>query len=62
MDEELVLLEGDMVKSIVNGITTINFSYRIKKILFKEMEKTIMLKLLGRCIRYVALHNRISSL
>ncbi|PPD73161.1 hypothetical protein GOBAR_DD29920 [Gossypium barbadense] len=40
MNEEFVLLEGDMVKSIVNGITTINFSYRIKKILFKEMEKT----------------------
>ncbi|MBA0648547.1 hypothetical protein Goklo_016247 [Gossypium klotzschianum] len=62
MDEEFVLLEGDMVKSIVNGITTINFSYRIKKILVKEMEKTVVLKLLGRSISYVALHNRISSL
>ncbi|MFQ6657971.1 hypothetical protein Gotur_027438 [Gossypium turneri] len=62
MDEEFVLLEGDMVKSIVNGITTINFSYRIKKILFKEMEKTVVLKLLGRSISYVSLHNRISSL
>ncbi|MBA0682268.1 hypothetical protein Goari_023999, partial [Gossypium aridum] len=62
MDEEFVLLEGDMVKSIVNGITTINFSYRIMKILFKEMEKTVVLKLLGRSISYVALHNRISSL
>ncbi|MBA0648594.1 hypothetical protein Goklo_016290 [Gossypium klotzschianum] len=46
-DEEFVLLEGNMVKSTINGIPTINFSDRIKDILFKEMEKTVVLKLLG---------------
>ncbi|KAK5839365.1 hypothetical protein PVK06_008144 [Gossypium arboreum] len=61
-ENEFVLLEGDMVKSIVNRSLTINFSYHIKKILFKEMEKTVVLKLLGRSISYVAFHNRISSL
>lgn len=57
-----MLLEGDVIKSIVNGISTINFPNRIKQILFKEMEKAVILKLLGRRISYVALHSRISCL
>ncbi|MBA0586038.1 hypothetical protein Gorai_016793 [Gossypium raimondii] len=40
-------LLGNMVKSTINGIPTINFSDRVKDILFKEMEKTVVLKLLG---------------
>ncbi|MBA0828489.1 hypothetical protein Goarm_013161 [Gossypium armourianum] len=51
-DGEFVLLEGNMVKSTINGIPTINFSDRIKDILFKEMEKTVVLKLLERKSRH----------
>ncbi|MFQ6635257.1 hypothetical protein Gotur_012197 [Gossypium turneri] len=39
----------------------VNLSH-IKEILFKEMELTIILKLLGRSIGYNAFHNRILSL
>lgn len=42
-DEELDFLEGDVHRSIVNGIPSINFSERIQKILFKEMELTVVL-------------------
>ncbi|KAG8488864.1 hypothetical protein CXB51_016750 [Gossypium anomalum] len=41
----------DAVKvSIVNGIPAISFSDRVKEILYKEMELTIIIKLLGRNI------------
>ncbi|MBA0561535.1 hypothetical protein Golob_018354 [Gossypium lobatum] len=52
----------DVSMTMVNGIPTIAFSGRIKEILFKDMELTIVLKLLGRSIGYNALHNRILSL
>ncbi|KAA3466981.1 GroES-like zinc-binding alcohol dehydrogenase family protein [Gossypium australe] len=61
-DEELEFLEGDIRKSIVNGIPAIDFSERIQQILFKEMELTVILKLLGKNIGYGALSNRINSL
>ncbi|MBA0575688.1 hypothetical protein Golob_027418 [Gossypium lobatum] len=60
-DEDLVLLNGDVTISIVGGIPTIDFSDRIQQILFKGMELTVVLKLLGRSIGYAALQNRISS-
>ncbi|MBA0553226.1 hypothetical protein Golob_012426, partial [Gossypium lobatum] len=56
------LMEGDVNMSMVNGITAIAFSDRIKDILFKEMELTVILKLLGRNISYNVLHNRIFNI
>ncbi|KAH1131559.1 hypothetical protein J1N35_002937 [Gossypium stocksii] len=61
-DEELEFLEGDIHRSIVNGIPAIDFSERIQQILLKGMEHTIVLKLLERNIGYGALNNRINSL
>ncbi|MBA0646548.1 hypothetical protein Goklo_014504 [Gossypium klotzschianum] len=61
-DKDLDFLEGDVMKSTVNGILSINFSNRIKQILVKEMELTLVIKLLGRNIGYVVLYNRISIL
>ncbi|PPR97085.1 hypothetical protein GOBAR_AA23581 [Gossypium barbadense] len=61
-DEDLEFLEGNIHRSIVNGIPGINFSERIQQILFKEMELTVVLKLHGRNIGNGALSNRISSL
>ncbi|KAH1081117.1 hypothetical protein J1N35_020878 [Gossypium stocksii] len=58
-DSDFELLEEDVNKSIINGIPAIKFSDRIKEILFKEMESTIIVKLLGRNIGYNALQNRI---
>ncbi|KAH1113813.1 hypothetical protein J1N35_007191 [Gossypium stocksii] len=49
-DKDLKFLEGDILRSIVNGILAIDFSEKIQQILFKEMEHTVVLKLLGRNI------------
>ncbi|KAH1039257.1 hypothetical protein J1N35_041000 [Gossypium stocksii] len=59
---DLDLQEGDGNTSMVNGIPKIAFSNRIKDILFKEMELTIILKLLGRNIGYNVLYNCIHNL
>ncbi|PPR95640.1 hypothetical protein GOBAR_AA25035 [Gossypium barbadense] len=61
-DEDIEILEGNIHRSIVNGIPAIDFSERIQHILFKKMERTVVLKLLRRNIGYEALNNRISSL
>ncbi|MBA0711280.1 hypothetical protein Golax_010478, partial [Gossypium laxum] len=64
VDEDLEFLEDDINRSIVNGIPTIDFSDRIQRIQFKEMETTVILKLLGRNIGYgaLSLNNRINNL
>ncbi|MBA0591138.1 hypothetical protein Gorai_019823 [Gossypium raimondii] len=61
-ESEFELLKGEVSMTMVNGIPTISFSGHIKEILFKEMELTIILKLLGRSIGYNAFHNRILSI
>ncbi|XP_016752756.1 uncharacterized protein [Gossypium hirsutum] len=61
-ESDFELMDGDVNKSMVNGIPTIDFSDRIKDLLFKEMELTVIFKLLGRNIGYNALHNRILNL
>ncbi|MFQ6633542.1 hypothetical protein Gotur_011914 [Gossypium turneri] len=47
---------SDMVVDLAS--TWINFSNRIQQILMKDMVKTLVIKLLGRSIGYVALHDR----
>ncbi|MBA0802528.1 hypothetical protein Gohar_012812 [Gossypium harknessii] len=51
---------SDMVVDLAS--TWINFSNRIQQILMKDMVKTLVIKLLGRSIGYVALHDRITIL
>ncbi|PPD68656.1 hypothetical protein GOBAR_DD34464 [Gossypium barbadense] len=60
--EVVVGSDGDVTRSTINRIPTIDFSDRIQQILFKEMAMTVVLKLLGHSIGYVSLQNRISSL
>ncbi|KAK5773018.1 hypothetical protein PVK06_049321 [Gossypium arboreum] len=62
MDEDFILLDDDIIRTNVNRIPTIEFSDRVKEILYKEMEMTVVLKLLGRNISYSVLFNRITSL
>ncbi|PPS19255.1 hypothetical protein GOBAR_AA01318 [Gossypium barbadense] len=52
MDEDFILLDDDIIRTNVNRIPTIEFSDRVKEILYKEMEMTVVLKLLGRNISY----------
>ncbi|KAK5839964.1 hypothetical protein PVK06_008824 [Gossypium arboreum] len=39
-DGDFILLDDDIIRSTVNGIPTIDFSDRVKEILYKEMEMT----------------------
>ncbi|MBA0575982.1 hypothetical protein Golob_006873, partial [Gossypium lobatum] len=61
-DGDFILLDDDVIRSTVNGISTIDFSDLVKQILYKEMDIIIVLKLLGRNISYYVLFNWISSL
>ncbi|MBA0844241.1 hypothetical protein Goarm_001351, partial [Gossypium armourianum] len=56
---EFSLLKGDVNKSVVNGIPSIEFSKRIQQFLVKEMSTSVVLNLLGRNIGFVALQNRL---
>ncbi|KAG8473178.1 hypothetical protein CXB51_035109 [Gossypium anomalum] len=62
MDKDFILLDDDIIRTNVNRIPTIEFSDCVKEILYKEIEMTIVLKLLGRNIIYNVLFNRITSL
>ncbi|TYJ37509.1 hypothetical protein E1A91_A05G381100v1 [Gossypium mustelinum] len=59
---DLKFVEGDICRSNLNGIPTIDFSDHTNKILIKRMELTVAVKLIGCNIGYGALFNRITSL
>ncbi|PPS05656.1 hypothetical protein GOBAR_AA14994 [Gossypium barbadense] len=61
-DGDFILLEDNVIRSTINGIPRIEFSDRVKQILYKEMELTVVLKLLGRNISYGVLFNQVSNL
>ncbi|PPS18211.1 hypothetical protein GOBAR_AA02364 [Gossypium barbadense] len=61
-EEDFSFMEGDITRSTVNGIPTINFSERIQHILLRDMEITVVVKLLGQNLAYTTLHNMIYSL
>ncbi|MBA0688322.1 hypothetical protein Goari_006121, partial [Gossypium aridum] len=58
-DGEFSLLEGDVKKSVVNGIPLIEFSKRIHQLLVNEMSISVVFKLLGINIGFVALQNKL---
>ncbi|MBA0701304.1 hypothetical protein Goari_027473 [Gossypium aridum] len=55
-ENDFELLEGDVNTTHIDGVPAITFSDRIKEILFREMELTVV-KLLERNIGYNALYN-----
>ncbi|MBA0755519.1 hypothetical protein Gogos_022007 [Gossypium gossypioides] len=57
VDGGFSLIEGDVKKSVANGIPFIDFSEREHQLLVKEMSTSVVLKLLGRNIRFVALQD-----
>ncbi|PPD95294.1 hypothetical protein GOBAR_DD07669 [Gossypium barbadense] len=61
-NEDLEFLEGDVLKSTIDGILSINFSDHIQQILVKDMELMVVVKLLGWNIGYAVLYNQVSSL
>ncbi|PPS14518.1 hypothetical protein GOBAR_AA06055 [Gossypium barbadense] len=47
-EKDFVLIEGDVIRSFINGIPLINFSKRANQFLIKDMAYTMVVKLLGR--------------
>ncbi|KAH1064903.1 hypothetical protein J1N35_029890 [Gossypium stocksii] len=56
-DGDFILLDDDVIRSTINGIPAIDFFDRVKQILYKEIEMTVVLKLLERNISYGILFN-----
>lgn len=61
-DEEVVLNGGDVAYSIIDGIPAVSFSNRVKDILDRSMKHAVVIKLLGRRIRYETLKSKLSHL
>ncbi|KAH1090889.1 hypothetical protein J1N35_018146 [Gossypium stocksii] len=55
-------LEGDIQKTVVNGLPSITFSDRIHQILLQGLDNTVVLKLLGRNIGFSVLQNKIYNM
>ncbi|KAH1108509.1 hypothetical protein J1N35_012277 [Gossypium stocksii] len=60
--ESFDFLEGDIQRSVVNGVPSITFSDRIHQILIQGMDNTVVFKLLGHNIGFSALQNKIYSM
>ncbi|XP_016665736.1 uncharacterized protein [Gossypium hirsutum] len=60
--EVIDFLEGDIQKSVVNGMPSITFSDQIHQILIQGMNNNVILKLLGRNIGFLILQNKIYSI
>ncbi|MBA0711837.1 hypothetical protein Golax_010981, partial [Gossypium laxum] len=61
-DDGFVLLEGDVQTEVVDGISSISFSGKVHAMREKSMNRTMVIKLLGRKIGYNALINKIYAL
>ncbi|KAG8498383.1 hypothetical protein CXB51_007409 [Gossypium anomalum] len=61
-DRDLSFLEGDIKKSVVNGIPAIDFSSKVHKLLVNDMSTFVIIKLLGRNIGFVALQIKVYGL
>ncbi|KAK9020221.1 hypothetical protein V6N11_054711 [Hibiscus sabdariffa] len=58
-EEDIELLEGDVTRSVVDSLISVNFSEKVQKLTEKSFNLTVVIKLLGRQIGYTTLHNKI---
>ncbi|KAK9032377.1 hypothetical protein V6N11_056648 [Hibiscus sabdariffa] len=61
-EDDIVFEEGDIVRSDINGVISIDFSNIILSLAEKSLELTVVVKLLGRRIGYNALRTKIYEL
>ncbi|KAK8562007.1 hypothetical protein V6N12_049062 [Hibiscus sabdariffa] len=61
-EDDIVIEEGDIMRSDINGVISIDFSDRILSLVEKSLELTVVVKLLGRRIGYNTLHTKIYEL
>ncbi|KAL4273826.1 hypothetical protein GQ457_13G020550 [Hibiscus cannabinus] len=58
-NEEITLVDGDVTRSMVDGLISIVFSERVQALAVKNFELTVVVKLLGRRIGYNTLRSRL---
>ncbi|KAK8600590.1 hypothetical protein V6N12_050443 [Hibiscus sabdariffa] len=61
-DDDIEILEGDVVRTVVDGLISIQFSERVQSLAEKSFDRTIVLKLLVRHIGYTTLKNKVTDL
>ncbi|KAK8509995.1 hypothetical protein V6N12_035318 [Hibiscus sabdariffa] len=61
-DDDIEILEGDVVRTVIDGMISIQFSERVHSLVEKSFDRTIVLKLLGRRIGYATLKNKVIDL
>ncbi|KAL4280959.1 hypothetical protein GQ457_03G040380 [Hibiscus cannabinus] len=61
-EEDIEILEGEVLRSVVDGVIHIDFSDRIRDLTIKSLDQTIVIKLLGRRIGYNTLRNKLYDL
>ncbi|KAK8502910.1 hypothetical protein V6N12_054137 [Hibiscus sabdariffa] len=58
-DDDVEILEGDVTRSLVDGIISIDFSDRVRSLAEKSLDQTLVVKLLGRRIGYTTMSTKI---
>ncbi|KAL4378879.1 hypothetical protein GQ457_02G015220 [Hibiscus cannabinus] len=58
-NEEITLVDGDVTRSMVDGLISIVFSERVQALAVKNFDLTVVVKLLGRRIGYNTLRSRL---
>ncbi|KAK9017890.1 hypothetical protein V6N11_000890 [Hibiscus sabdariffa] len=61
-DEDIDLHEGDVTRSLVDGLLSIEFSECVQSLAEKSLDQTLVIKLLGRRIGYTTLRTKIYEL
>ncbi|KAL4284749.1 hypothetical protein GQ457_16G021760 [Hibiscus cannabinus] len=60
--EDINMHEGNVVRTLVNGMISISFSDCVHELVEKSFDQTIIVKLIGRRISYTILRNKIYDL
>ncbi|KAK8478310.1 hypothetical protein V6N11_014343 [Hibiscus sabdariffa] len=58
-EEDIGIQEGDVIRSLVDGIISIDFSNCVQSSAEKSLDQTLVVKLLGRRIGYTTLRTKI---
>ncbi|KAK8518106.1 hypothetical protein V6N12_017264 [Hibiscus sabdariffa] len=58
-DDDIELIEGDATRGIEDGMIKIDFCSRVHELAIKSLERTIVIKMLGRRISYTTFRNKL---
>ncbi|KAK8569003.1 hypothetical protein V6N12_007536 [Hibiscus sabdariffa] len=61
-EDEIEILEGNVSKTVVDGIIRIDFSDRVRNLAIKSFDQTVVVKLLRRRIGYNTLRSKLYNL